>query len=71
MHQVDSTHAVSREGAIAAHTVSREGDIDDLVSRYQLSQPNNKKKRLLMGLSEHAFMSYELGLIVSKCCKVS
>lgn len=49
---------------------SREGAIADLVSRFQLSQPNNKKRRLLMGLSDSAFMSYELGLIVSRCCKV-
>lgn len=55
----------------AAHTGSREGAIEDLVSRFHLSQPNNKKRRLLMGLSDSAFMSYELGLIVSKCCKVS
>jgi hypothetical protein len=55
----------------AAEVGSREGAIADLVSRFQLSQPNNKKRRLLMGLSDSAFMSYELGLIVSRCCKVT
>jgi len=64
MAQVDA-------GAEVALTGNREGAIEDLVSRFQLSQPNNKKRRLLMGLSDSAFMSYELGLIVSKCCKVS
>ena len=62
---------VDAGAAEVALTGSREGAIEDLVSRFQLSQPNNKKRRLLMGLSDSAFMSYELGLIVSKCCKVS
>lgn len=66
MAQVDDAPAPAHTGA-----GSREGAIDELVSRFQLSQPNNKKRRLLMGLTDSAFKSYELGLIVSKCCKVT
>ncbi|KAJ1404818.1 hypothetical protein B484DRAFT_404652, partial [Ochromonadaceae sp. CCMP2298] len=30
---------------------------------------NNKKRRTLLVMSDHAFMAYELGLVVSRCCR--
>lgn len=49
---------------------AREAAIAALVVKYKMSL-NNKKRRTLMGMTEKAFHSYELGLIVSRCCRVS
>lgn len=43
--------------------------IAGLVAKYKMAL-NNKKRRTLMSMSEKAFHSYELGLIVSRCCRV-
>ena len=44
--------------------------IAGLVEKYKMAL-NNKKRRTLMGMNEKAFHAYELGLIVSRCCRVS
>jgi hypothetical protein len=43
--------------------------IAGLVEKYKMAL-NNKKRRTLLGLNDKAFHAYELGLIVSRCCRV-
>lgn len=43
--------------------------IAELVAKYKMAL-NNKKRRTLLGMNEKAFHAYELGLIVSRCCRV-
>jgi len=49
---------------------ARLAEIAGLVAKYKMAL-NNKKRRTLLAMNEKAFHSFELGLIVSRCCRVS
>jgi hypothetical protein len=53
-----------------AVALARESEITRLMETYKMSV-NNKKRRTLMSMTDKLFQSYELGLIVSRCCRVS
>jgi hypothetical protein len=47
----------------------RDEAIAGLVAKYKMAL-NNKKRRTLREMTPNAFHAYELGLIVSRCCRV-
>lgn len=48
---------------------ARLAEIAGLVAKYKMAL-NNKKRRTLLAMNDKAFHSFELGLIVSRCCRV-
>jgi len=56
--------------AVTPAEAARLAEIAALVAKYKMAL-NNKKRRTLLAMNEKAFHSFELGLIVSRCCRVS
>jgi hypothetical protein len=68
--QVDAAVAAPVDVPDAVKEASRNEAISAMQAKYSMGM-NNKKRRTLLAMSDHAFMAYELGLVVSRCCRVS
>ena len=48
----------------------RKAAIEALKLKYKMAL-NNKKRRTLLTMTDKLFHSFELGLVISRCCRVS